>query len=129
MKKGVGFNCDIDGSIVVLSALSYCFTRKTYIVESVQRWIKNNWDYFDANTKFVIVRDSLDYLKTISIEKDWDIMRKKYKHVDEESIFSWKKFCLDRYCCLNFPEKDYLNNILKNDDWFKKNFILGVFIN
>jgi len=56
------FNCDTNGSIMVVSALRHSLGRHTYVPEAVQDWITDHWDNLDSNTKTVVVRDVFEYL-------------------------------------------------------------------
>ena len=61
MKKNK-FNCDVNGGIMVVSALRYALGRHTYVPGAVQDWISLHWDSLDCNTKVVIVRDVFEHI-------------------------------------------------------------------
>ncbi len=113
-KNKLSFSCDVNGSIMVVSALRYALGRMTYVPGAVQDWIKTYWDSLDNNTKFVIVRDVFDHLYH------------EYKS-KEEKCFSgydykeWERFAIDRYWVLSYDDRKnidmYLGTISGNAKW------------
>lgn len=87
------FNCDLNGGIMVISALRYSLGRHTYVPESVQQWITDHWDDLDYNTKFVTVRDTLDFLYNDYLSRN-DAQFKDCMGDYDNKI--WKLFAVDR---------------------------------
>lgn len=48
-----------DGQCMVVAAHRYCLGRRTYIVGCAIDWLTRHWDAFEANTQYVIVRDTV----------------------------------------------------------------------
>lgn len=108
-KKQPKFNCDINGGIMVVSALRYALGRMTYVPGAVQDWIKTYWDSLDSNTKCVIVRDVFKYL--------YDEFRSSGKYevpFGGYDVREWEKFAIDRYWKLDYNERKYIDQELKN---------------
>jgi hypothetical protein len=87
------FNCDLNGGIMVTSALRYALGRHTVVQQSIQQWIIDNWGDLDYNAKFVIIRDLLDFLY-----KDY-LSRNHAQFVDfmeDHNNKTWKIFAVDR---------------------------------
>ena len=98
--KKPNFNCDVNGGIMVTSALRYALGRMTYVPGAVQDWIKTHWDSLDSNTRFVIVRDVFDYL--------FDNFRtggKMHAPFNGYDIKEWERFAIDRYWALDYGER------------------------
>ena len=99
-KKKPRFDCDINGGIMVVSALRYALGRMTYVPGAVQDWIKTHWDSLDSNTRFVIVRDVFDYLYD-----DFRTGGKMAAPFNGYDIKEWEKFAIDRYWALGYDER------------------------
>lgn len=50
---------DINGQIMVMSAHRYSLNRQTYVAGSCIDWLKEWWEEFEENTKYVILRDTI----------------------------------------------------------------------
>jgi len=115
------FDCDVNGSIMVVAALRYALGRHTYVPGAVQDWITQHLDSLDTNTKTVVVRDVFEYL--------YDEYR---KDVDENSPFdspfgdydikTWEKFAIETYWKLDYSERKNVDQQMNNDKnraiWF-----------
>ena len=99
-KKKPKFDCDVNGGIMVISALRYALGRMTYVPGAVQDWIKTHWDSLDSNTRFVIVRDVFDYLYD-----DFRTGGKMQAPFNGYDIKEWEKFAIDRYWALSYDER------------------------
>ena len=114
--KKPNFNCDVNGGIMVTSALRYALGRMTYVPGAVQDWIKTHWDSLDSNTRFVIVRDVFDYL--------FDNFRtggKMHAPFNGYDIKEWERFAIDRYWALSYDDRKnidiYLGSKSGNSKW------------
>jgi hypothetical protein len=117
------FNCDTNGSIMVMAALRYALGRHSYVPGAVIDWISLYWDTLDSNTKTVVVRDVFEYL--------YDEYR---KDVDENSPFdspfgdydikTWNKFGIDKYWKLEYTERKSIDEELNSNKdraaWFSE---------
>lgn len=99
------FECTVDGSIMVISALRYALGRHTYVPGSVQDWIKCYWNDLNSNTKCVIVRDVFEHLYNEYRDKDQHLL----SAFNDYDLETWKKFGVDRYCNLSESEQNYIN--------------------
>ena len=106
-KKRPQFNCDVNGGIMVVSALRYSLGRMTYVPGAVQDWIKTHWDSLDSNTRFVIVRDVFDYLYD-----DFRTGGKMVAPFNGYDIKEWEKFGIDRYWSLSYDERKSVDTAL-----------------
>lgn len=84
------FHCDLDGGIMVISALRYALGRQSYVPEATRTWIARYWDDLDEGTQHNVIMDVLDYLfyeqkATVSYMKDTDLERE-----------SWERFLVER---------------------------------
>ena len=50
--------------LMTIAAFRYCLGRQSYIVGSCLDWLYATWDQIETNTRFVIVRDTLEAIKT-----------------------------------------------------------------
>lgn len=108
-KKKPSFDCDVNGGIMVTCALRYSLGRMTYVPGAVQDWIKTYWDSLDSNTKCVIIRDVFEYL--------YDEFRSSGKYevpFGGYDVREWEKFAIDRYWKLDYNERKYIDQELKN---------------
>lgn len=48
--------------IMVMCAHSYCLGRRTYVVGACTEWLRGIWPQLNANTRHVIVRDTVKAL-------------------------------------------------------------------
>jgi hypothetical protein len=118
MKVQNRFNCDLNGSIMVMSALRYALGRHTYVPGAVQDWISDNWDSLDSNTKTVIVRDVFEYI--------YDEKRSKYASasgdIGQYDLSTWEKFGVDKYWKLDYTERKNVDQELNSNQdrarWF-----------
>lgn len=53
---------NLDDQLMVLAAHRYCLGRQSYPVGSCLNWLRETWDQFEANTKFVVLRDTYEGL-------------------------------------------------------------------
>lgn len=97
-KKKPKFDCDVNGGIIVTSALRYALGRMTYVPGAVQDWIKTYWDSLNSNTKFVIVRDVFDHIYH-------EYESKEEKCFGGYDLKEWEKFAIDRYWVLSYDER------------------------
>jgi hypothetical protein len=112
------FNCDLNGSIMVMSALRYALGRHTYVPGSVQDWISLHWDSLDSNTKVVIVRDVFEHI--------YDEKRSKYASasgaIGQYDLSTWEKFGIDKYWKLDYTERKNVDQELNSNNdrtrWF-----------
>ena len=99
--KKTKFNCDVNGSIMVVAALRYALGRHTYVPGAVQDWISLHWDSLDSNTKVVIVRDVFEHI--------YDEKRSKYASasgaIGQYDLSTWEKFGIDKYWKLDYNER------------------------
>lgn len=108
-KKKSSFNCDVNGGIMVTCALRYSLGRMTYVPGAVQDWIKTYWDNLDSNTKCVIIRDVFEYLyNEFRSSGNYEVPFGGY------DIREWEKFAIDRYWLLDYNERKYIDQELKN---------------
>ena len=108
-KKKPSFHCDVNGGIMVTCALRYSLGRMTYVPGAVQDWIKTYWDSLDSNTKCVLIRDVFEYL--------YNEFRSSGKYevpFGGYDIREWEKFAIDRYWQLDYNERKYIDQELKN---------------
>lgn len=105
------FDCDTNGSIMVVGALRYALGRHTYVPGAVQDWIKTYWDDLDSNTKFVVVRDVFEYLfqtfQTVKavVDKPEHYPTNAKNLFDNYDLKEWEKFAIDRYWALSYDER------------------------
>jgi len=112
------FNCDVNGGIMVVSALRYALSRHTYVPGSVQDWISLHWDNLDSNTKTVIVRDVFEHI--------YDESKSKYVLASgamaQYDLSTWEKFGIDKYWKLDYNERKSVDLNLTSDKdrarWF-----------
>jgi hypothetical protein len=90
-KKQSKFNCDLNGSIMVMSALRYALGRHTYVPGAVQDWISDNWDSLNSNTKVVIVRDVFEHMYDENKPSSYRNSMTDY------DLSTWEKFGIDKY--------------------------------
>lgn len=108
-KKKPRFDCDVNGGIMVVAALRYALGRMTYVPGAVQDWIKTYWDSLDSNTKCVIIRDVFEYLyNEFRSSGNYEVPFGGY------DIREWEKFAIDRYWLLDYNERKYIDQELKN---------------
>ena len=112
------FNCDVNGSIMVTSALRYSLGRMTYVPGAVQDWIKTYWDHLDSHTKFNVVRDVFQHLhENYRIRNDAQFL----DVVGDYDAKEWEKFAIDRYWALSYDERKnidmYLGSSSGNTKW------------
>jgi len=131
MSKKFHFDCDLDGSIIVLcalqSVLKYSLSSQESVIKPFQRWIKNYWEDLDENTRFIIVRDIFDYLKSNSNQKESFNGLQSSSDKFYKLLLLWKKFVVERYLDLNSKEKIYIDMYFHKDEWYNKNFTLDIF--
>lgn len=48
--------------LMCMAAFRYCLGRQSYIVGSCIDWLHDTWNQFEINTKFVILRDTIEAL-------------------------------------------------------------------
>ena len=46
-----------DFELIILSSMRYCIGRRTYIVNFICDWLKNNWKFLDKNTQSLLYKD------------------------------------------------------------------------
>ncbi|NDC96518.1 hypothetical protein EB118_07890 [bacterium] len=127
-KKQSKFNCDLNGSIMVMSALRYSLGRHTYVPGAVQDWISDNWDSLDSNTKTVIVRDVFEHIYDTN-----RINNLKLEPMFEYDLQSWENFAIQRYWQLNYDERKSVEQQLLNDKkrvvWYTKQIMPKIYEN
>ena len=110
------FNCDTNGSIMVVAALRYSLGRMTYVPGAVQDWIRTHWNDLDSNTKYNIIKDVFDYL-----QDEYD--PNKEKLFGGYDLKEWEKFGIDRYWQLDYNDRktvdNYFHNSTSRQDWYK----------
>ncbi|NDB59482.1 hypothetical protein EB001_13680 [bacterium] len=112
------FNCDLNGSIMVMAALRYALGRHSYVPGAVQDWISLHWDSLDSNTKTVIVRDVFEHMY---YEK-----RSPYQSasgaIGQYDLSTWEKFGIDKYWKLDYNQRKSVDLDLTSDKdrarWF-----------
>jgi hypothetical protein len=52
----------IDGQLMIVAAHRYCLGRQSYIVGAALDWLWKHREHFENNTKFVLVRDTIEAL-------------------------------------------------------------------
>jgi hypothetical protein len=123
MKVQNRFNCDLNGSIMVMSALRYALGRHTYVPGAVQDWISDNWDSLDSNTKTVIVRDVCEHLyDEYKRESDSNASFGDY------DTKTWGNFAVQRYWQMNYDERKSVEQQILNDTkrvvWYTQEMML-----
>ena len=115
-KKQPKFNCDVNGSIMVVCALRYSLGRMSYVPGAIQDWIKTYWDSLDSHTKFNILKDVYDHL------------HEEYESKNEPlfcgyDLQEWEKFGIDRYWSLDYDGRKavdfYFIGSNTRKDWYK----------
>jgi hypothetical protein len=117
--KKPDFNCDVNGSIMVVSALRYALGRHTYVPVAVQDWIKFNWKDLDEKTKCNVVRDVFEHLyesqresTSLRITTSWQF-----------DLKSWEDFGIEMYGNLSEENKKFIYENMKGSvmiTWFDK---------
>jgi hypothetical protein len=113
------FNCDLNGGIMVVSALRYALGRHTYVPGAVIDWISLHWDSLDSNTKTIIVRDVFEYLyRDYSFKNDAQFIDVAGDYDNKE----WSNFGVDKYWKLDYNERKSVDLDLTSDKdrarWF-----------
>lgn len=115
-KKRPQFDCDVNGSIMVVSALRYALGRMTYVPVAVQDWIKTYWDSLDSNTKFNIVTDVFHHLHDEYESKNEPLF-------GGYDLKEWEKFGIDRYWQLDYNNRKTIDfrftESNRHKDWYK----------
>lgn len=115
-KNKLSFSCDVNGSIMVVSALRYALGRMTYVPGAVQDWIKTYWDSLDNNTKYNILKDVFDHLHEES-ESTAETLFGGY------DLKEWEKFGIDRYWSLDYDSRKavdhYFSNSTIRKSWYE----------
>ncbi len=62
----------LNGQLMVTAAHRYCLGRQSYIVSSCIEWLREWWPSFTANTKRVILRDTIESLQDGTAGADMD---------------------------------------------------------
>jgi hypothetical protein len=62
----------IDGQLMIMAAHRYCLGRQSYIVGAALDWLWKHREHFENNTKFVIVRDTVEALMDGHTGADFD---------------------------------------------------------
>lgn len=62
----------LNGQLMVTAAHRYCLGRQTYIVGSCIEWLREWWPSFTANTKRIILRDTIESLQDGTAGADMD---------------------------------------------------------
>jgi len=90
------FNCDVNGGILIISAVRYALERNTYVPTAIQEWVTDHWDDISIQTKVVILKDVFRHL---------DI--ELHKGVQWPTDFrSWEKFAVDNLHRLSYNDRD-----------------------
>ena len=114
--KKPSFNCDINGSIMVVSALRYSLGRMTYVPGAIQDWIRIHWDNLDNHTKYNIIKDVFDHLQDEYESKDKPLF-------NGYDLQEWEKFGIDRYWSLDYDSRKtidfYFTGSSLRKDWYK----------
>lgn len=110
------FDCDLNGSIMVMSALRYALGRHTYVPGSVQDWISLHWDSLVSNTKVVIVRDVFEHIYDENKPSSYTNSMTDY------DLSSWEKFGIEHYWKLDDIERKNVDSFISADKdrvrWF-----------
>lgn len=126
-KKQSKFNCDLNGSIMVMSALRYSLGRHTYVPGAVQDWISDNWDSLNSNTKVVIVRDVFEHMYD---ENKPSSCRNSMTDYD---LSTWENFAIQRYWQLNYDERKSVEQQILNDTkrviWYTQQMMAKIYEN
>jgi len=122
------FDCDTNGSIMVVAALRYALGRYTYVPGAVQDWISLHWDSLDSNTKVVVVRDVLEYL--------YDEYRKDSEAnspFGDYDTKTWENFAVKRYSQLDYDERKNLEQHILADKnrviWYTQEIMPKIYEN
>jgi hypothetical protein len=51
---------NLNDQLMVMAAHRYCLGRMTYIVSACCEWLVDTWPQFEPNTKYVILRDTIE---------------------------------------------------------------------
>lgn len=117
--KKPDFNCDVNGSIMVVSALRYALGRHTYVPVAVQDWIKFNWKDLDEKTKCNVIRDVFEYLYE---------SRKESPASWQFDLKSWENFGIEMHGNLSEENKKYIHESMMGTaekiTWFDKELCL-----
>lgn len=112
MKNKHKFDCDVDGSILVMSALRYALSRHTYVPASVQDWIRKYWNDLDRNTQAHVVWNTFEHLYSVRV-----IFNLTEHQCDYDS---WKRFGIEMYHQLDYQNRKWVDDKCR-DDWYKNN--------
>jgi len=93
------FDCDTNGSIMVVAALRYALGRHTYVPGAIQDWITQHWDSLDSNTKIVVLRDVFEHLYDDSRPSSYRTSMTDY------DLSTWEKFGIEHYWKLDYNER------------------------
>ena len=119
------FDCNTNGSIMVMAALRYALGRNSYVSGAVIDWISLHWDSLDSNTKVVIVRDVFEYLyRDYSFRNDAQFMDIAGDYDNKE----WNKFGIDKYWKLEYTDRKNVDQELNSNKdravWFAEKLCL-----
>jgi hypothetical protein len=113
------FDCNTNGSIMVMAALRYALGRNSYVSGAVIDWISLHWDSLDSNTKVVIVRDVFEYLyRDYSFKNDAQFIDVAGDYDNKE----WSRFGIDKYWKLEYTDRKNVDQELNSNKdravWF-----------
>jgi hypothetical protein len=121
------FDCDTNGSIMVVGALRYALGRHTYVPGAVQDWISQYWDSLDSNTKIVILRDVFEHLYDDSRPSAYRTSMTDY------DLSTWKKFGIEHYWKLDYDERKNLEQHILADKnrviWYTQEIMPKIYEN
>lgn len=60
-----------DDQLMVMAAHRYCLGRRTYIVGSCVRWLREHWSQFTRQTQSVMIRDTIEALMDNQAGDEW----------------------------------------------------------
>jgi hypothetical protein len=121
------FDCDTNGSIMVVAALRYALGRHTYVPGAVQDWISLYWDSLDSNTKIVILRDVFEHLYDDSRPSAYRTSMTDY------DLSTWRKFGIEHYWKLDYNERKNLEQHILADKnrviWYTQEIMPKIYEN
>ena len=121
------FDCDTNGSIMVVAALRYALGRHTYVPGAVQDWISLYWNSLDSNTKIVILRDVFEHLYDDSRPSAYRTSMTDY------DLSTWRKFGIEHYWKLDYNERKNLEQHILADKnrviWYTQEIMPKIYEN
>lgn len=94
----------LDGQLMVMAAHRYCLGRQSYIVGSCIDWLTIHWPTFEPNTKFTIIRDTIEALQDDTAGDPMDMQ-------------GWRRFATKHFATLSESNQAMIRSIA--DAWHK----------